>query len=36
MAAWIDSMEKAATDFAAWFLDLIEGAWKKASAPKDE
>jgi hypothetical protein len=36
MAEWIDAANQAATDFVAWILDLIEGAWKKAVAPKDE
>jgi len=36
MATWIEALEKAATNFAAWVLDLIEGVWKKATAPKDE
>jgi hypothetical protein len=36
MSGWIESANQAATDFVAWILDLIEGAWKKAIAPKDE
>lgn len=34
MTGWLSSIAQAATDFAVWALDLIEGAWKKATVPK--
>jgi len=34
--AWIKAIGQIATDFAVKALDLIEWAWKKAIAPKDE
>jgi len=34
--AWIEAMGQVVTDFAAKVMDLIEWAWKKAIAPKDE
>jgi hypothetical protein len=36
MRGWIEAMGQVVTDIAVWALDLIEGAWKKAIAPKDE
>ncbi len=36
MSGWVDAANQAATDFVAWILDLIEGAWTKVTAPKDE
>jgi len=36
MQGWVDAAGQAAKDFAVWVLDLIEGAWKKATVPKDE
>lgn len=34
MKSWVEAMGQVVTDFAVWALDLIEGAWKKATAPK--
>jgi hypothetical protein len=36
MEAWFEAIGQAAKSFAAWVMDIIEGAWKKAAAPKDE
>ena len=36
MQGWIDAANQAVTDLVAWVLDLIEGVWSKATAPKDE
>jgi hypothetical protein len=36
MQAWIEAVEQAARDFVVSVLDLIEWAWKKAIAPRDE
>ena len=36
MEAWFEAMGQVVKDFSVWILDLIEGAWKKAVAPKDE
>lgn len=34
MASWIEAVGKVVTDFAVLALDLIEGAWKKATGPR--
>ena len=36
MQGWSGAIGQVVTDFVASVLDLIEWAWKKAIAPKDE